>query len=124
MRISWFGGAILVACCLACGGLGTSGDTIYMSCQDRATKLLGEAGTQYRINCPSMCTKGTLYGTDLYTDDSSVCKAALHAGVIDSSGGTFMLTIQEGSHGYEGSERNSIKSRDWDKDWARSFSLN
>ncbi|WP_346729629.1 LCCL domain-containing protein [Corallococcus exiguus] len=37
-----------------------------------------------------------MWGTDLYTDDSSVCVAAVHAGAITTAGGTVVVTISRG----------------------------
>jgi len=96
---------------------------VYMRCNENAKKLVGEPGTEYAIDCPQQCGNGTVYGTDVYTDDSAVCVAAVHAGLIDSAGGRIMLTIEAGRDSYEGSERNGIKTRDWKKPWNRSFTL-
>lgn len=113
---------------LACGGAGETvdgprTDTIYLMCKDNGEKLLGSPGTTYHVSCPAMCGSGRLYGTDLYADDSSICKAGLHAGLINSAGGFFEVTLEEGSEGYVGSERNGIQSSDWDKPWDRSYTL-
>jgi hypothetical protein len=51
-----------------------------------------------------------LYGTDIYTDDSVVCQAAVHAGKITTRGGTFTIEILPGQSYYAGSPRNGVIS--------------
>jgi hypothetical protein len=96
---------------------------IYLQCNETAKKLLGEPGTEYAIECPQQCGRGTVYGSDLYTDDSAVCAAAVHAGKIDSTGGKVTLTIEKGAESYKGSARNGVNTKDWNEPWNRSFTL-
>lgn len=63
---------------------------------------------------------GTVWGTDTYTDDSSVCRAGAHAGVIDASGGTITLRRSEGCSSYQGSLQNGVESDNWGS-WKGSF---
>ncbi|MFP2908221.1 M57 family metalloprotease [Pyxidicoccus sp. 3LFB2] len=81
----------------------------------------GQNGTQIRCSCPAGST-GTVWGTDLYTDDSSVCAAAVHAGVITATGGNVRVTIQPGQSSYTGTTRNGITTYSYGA-WAGSFSL-
>ena len=53
-----------------------------------------------------------VWGTDLYTTDSAVCAAALHAGVIGTAGGTVRVIPAPGQPRYVGSTRNGIASAD------------
>ncbi len=89
----------------------------------RATELVGTIGSSYKVTCPSADdTSSSLWGTDIYTDDSSICVAAVHAGVIDvDNGGQFIVSLVDGQDGYEGSEQNGIESSDWTDSWERSF---
>jgi len=119
--VAWVSAATVLAFALACGG--SKHSAIFVTCDDNAQTLLGDPGMTYRVDCPAMCTGGDVYGTDVYTDDSNLCGAALHAGVIDSSGGTFTVTLAAGQSGYEGSTRNGIASQDWEDAWERSFSV-
>ena len=43
----------------------------------------GDEGSIYLVNCPSGCAtdKGSVWGTGIYSYDSSICRAAIHAGV-------------------------------------------
>jgi hypothetical protein len=55
-----------------------------------------------------------LWGTDVYTTDSSICRAAIHAGVINADkGGKVTLKLESGKPKYEGTERNGITSSSW-----------
>jgi hypothetical protein len=81
-------------------------------------------GTSVSVRCPAGCRDETaVWGTDVYTDDSAVCRAAIHAGVIDvERGGAFVLTIQGGEAGYEASTRQGVTTRPWGA-WSRSFAV-
>lgn len=51
-------------------------------------------------------TSGTLRGTDLYTDDSSVARAAVHAGILAvGERGAVRVTVRPGADRYEFSTR-------------------
>lgn len=46
-------------------------------------KLQGPTGKEFRVECSKNCAKyegGQVIGSMIYMDDSSVCKAAIHAG--------------------------------------------
>ena len=76
------------------------------------------AGAAFTVSCPANCAGGSLWGTDTYTTDSSVCMAAIHAGVIAADkGGTVKVTVVKGLDKYAGGERNGVKSSDWNVSW-------
>jgi hypothetical protein len=57
---------------------------------------------------------GTVYGTGVYTDDSSLATAAVHAGVLPvGKKGMVKVTILKGKDSYRGSTQNGVTSRDW-----------
>jgi hypothetical protein len=58
-------------------------------------------------------SNGAVWGTDLYTDDSDLCRAALHAGVIGADGGPITVARSEGRSLYIGSSRNGVASNDY-----------
>lgn len=92
-----------------------------VECSTAANEFEGDVGATGLITCPSACEAAATWGTDIYTDDSSLCTAAAHAGVIDlEEGGTFIVTIAEGQEEYQGSEQNDISTADWGA-WERSF---
>jgi len=69
--------------------LNVMGDTIVpLSCTDtiRTHKILKKiafySGDYFKANCPSMCvsdTSAVVWGNNIYSEDSSICKAAAHA---------------------------------------------
>lgn len=97
---------------------------IPITCTDNAQFIEGNVGTTATITCPAGCLNntGSVWGTDIYTDDSAVCTAAIHAGVLTNDGGTLTLTILDGQKSYPASERNGISTSGWGQ-WGRSFSV-
>lgn len=75
-----------------------------------AVEHRGKSGQRFTYTCPSG-SGGSVWGTDIYTDDSSICNAALHAGLITAgSGGTVTIEIRAGQSSYTGSNRNGVAS--------------
>jgi hypothetical protein len=85
------------------------------------TSYRGQNGTQIRCSCPAV-SGGTVWGTDVYTDDSNACTAAVHAGAIPATGGTVVVTIQPGQSSYTGTTRNGITTYNYGA-WPGSFTL-
>jgi hypothetical protein len=68
-------------------------------------------GGQFNYNCPPQGTLWAVYGTDTYTSDSSVCSAAVHAGLATlASGGSVTIEIRSGLGAYAASDRNGVSS--------------
>ena len=84
--------------------------------------LRGMNGERYGFRCPpGKPLPSRVAGSGPYTDDSSICTAAVHAGVIRAkSGGEVSIEIRPGQASYAGSERNYIKSGDYPA-WSGSF---
>ncbi|GEM_PF-7127561 len=97
-------------------------DAVMLTCSQNAQSLTGETGTVIPVICPADCGGASVWGTDIYTDDSSICVAAIHAGVITSAGGAFDVTILEGQQSYPSSTQNGITTSSWGS-WSRSFSV-
>jgi hypothetical protein len=73
-----------------------------------------QVGLRIRYDCPPGGKVDSIYGTDVYTTDSSVCTAAVHAGRISlAGGGPVVIEIREGQNSYPRSERNGITSSGW-----------
>ena len=67
--------------------------------------------------------EGPVWGTDVYTDDSSIGAAAVHAGILrPGETGTIMVTVQDGYQSYAPSSRNGIESASYGE-WGRSFTM-
>jgi hypothetical protein len=49
----------------------------------------GDPGSVWVVSCPKGCVSsvGTVFGTSIYNTESSICKAAIHSGVIQDLGG-------------------------------------
>ena len=86
-----------------------------------AASYRGQDGSQYAYTCPAYGTAGALWGTDVYTDDSSVCTAGVHTGQITlAGGGTVTIEIRPGEASYTGSTRNRITSSSYPA-WGGSY---
>ena len=73
------------------------------------TALRGKNGTRVTYTCPGNGSFGRVWGTDVYTDDSSICTAAVHAGRINvQTGGTVTIEIRAGQAQYAGTTRNGV----------------
>ncbi|XP_066301432.1 uncharacterized protein [Branchiostoma lanceolatum] len=94
-----------------------SEDTV--TCSTEARDMQGESFT---IVCPADCasTGSTVWGDGIYTDDSSICRAAIHAGMIGDSGGEVTVYMLDGQDSYEGSESNGVSSLHYGS-WGGSF---
>lgn len=92
-----------------------------IDCAMSAQSVEAEVGQSLTLICPAGCRDvGTVWGTDIYSDDSAICRAAIHGGAIPASGGTFLLTIHDGQSAYAASSRNGVTTSEWGA-WQRSF---
>jgi len=86
-----------------------------------AAGFQGEKGRTYAFRCPGEGSANTIYGSDTYTDDSSICTAAVHVGLITlERGGLVTIEIRPGRSTYGSTTRYGIKSTSWGE-YARSF---
>jgi hypothetical protein len=89
--------------------------------QDSAVHLRGQDGATARFVCPAGGTPGSVWGSGVYTDDSSICGAAVHAGVISAArGGAVAIAVRPGQASYAASRRNGVTSQAWGT-WHGSF---
>lgn len=65
----------------------------------------------------------SVWGTDVYTSDSSVAHAAKHAGVITDLGGTVIITVLPGQNDFLGTSRNGVVSSSYGS-WDLAYSVN
>jgi len=65
--------------------------------------------------------KGVVWGDGIYTSDSSICRAAVHAGAL-KAGESGDVTVKKapGCDGYRSSTANGVKAERWGK-WTKSF---
>lgn len=81
----------------------------------------GEIADRFVFQCPPGGEATAIYGTDTYTDDSSACVAAVHAGLISfATGGSVTVELRAGEDSYVASTRNGVESSSW-ASWPTSF---
>ncbi|XP_067130395.1 clotting factor C-like isoform X2 [Centruroides vittatus] len=97
---------------------------IGITCDTRGSNLMSDVGIHVRIHCPPGCinTKGDVWGTIIYREDSSVCAAAIHSGRIKSNGGSIYVVNYGMYNDFIGSELNNVLSHSY-LPKARSFQL-
>jgi hypothetical protein len=85
------------------------------------TILAYEAGKTHKFKCPAKGKEGAVWGTDVYTADSSICPAAVHAGQMNlENGGTVTIEFRPGQASYQGTTRNGVKTNEYGA-YAHSF---
>lgn len=72
-----------------------------------------QPGEALRCSCRPGQMRGSVWGSARYTADSSVCRAAVHAGVIPRSGGEVAIYKAGGCPSFVGSSRNGIRTGKW-----------
>lgn len=89
-----------------------------------ATEYRGSPGLTLRVTCPANGSiEHRVWGSNPYTDDSSICVAAVHAGLVTpQQGGSFTLQMTGGYTSYPGSQRNGVSTSDYGE-WPGSFTL-
>jgi len=66
---------------------------------------------------------GTVWGTDIYTDDSVLSTACVHAGLLTvGQTGVVKVTILPGQQSYTGTTRNGVTTKDYAA-WEGSFKI-
>jgi hypothetical protein len=98
----------------------TCQDSVFGADEERELFLPGDI---VWIECPSNCAGEAVWGTDLYTDDSLLCVAGIHAGAISTRGGEMLMLVTDGVDSYEGSTRNGVTTQDENQPWPRSVAL-
>lgn len=90
-------------------------------CPTNAITLRGGRSTM-TCDCSAQAIQaGSVWGSGPYTDDSNICRAAVHAGVATpQAGGEVRLSILPGQSAYQGSTMNGISSSNYGA-WAGSF---
>ena len=79
---------------------------------ETAEAFRGQIGTQYTMDCVAgRVSTFRVRGTDVYTDNSLVCGAAVHAGLIQmGTGGSVTIRIVASPSTFTGSTRNGVTS--------------
>ncbi|WP_299329708.1 LCCL domain-containing protein [Parasphingopyxis sp.] len=101
-------------------GSGYPGGDRVEDCPSNATQWRGRRDRR-SCYCDAGATRsGSVWGTETYTDDSRICRAALHAGVIGNRGGVVTLETRGGRSSYRGSRRNGVRTSDYGR-WSGSY---
>ncbi len=87
------------------------GPAVSLTWNSRIIQFSREAGRQFVFDCPRGGSAGRVTGTDSYGETSSVCTAAVHAGLITlADGGRVTAEVRPGQDTFSGSRRNGITS--------------
>jgi hypothetical protein len=105
------------------GGLGIGGGGgVAMADPGTVQTLRGQNGKTFLFEVTGNAN-GSVWGDGIYTDDSSLATAAVHAGVLkNGEKGIIKVTILPGEATYTPSMRNGVTSEQWD-DWGGSFKV-
>ncbi|CAA9990536.1 multidomain scavenger receptor, putative [Plasmodium knowlesi strain H] len=88
-------------------------DDNILSCSSNGHLFLNlPVGEKRTIICPSGCDKmeGKIWGTNVYTPSSTLCKAAIHSGALSNQGGLVDMSIGSGVDKFTGATQNGIES--------------
>ncbi|XP_076991176.1 vitrin isoform X2 [Tamandua tetradactyla] len=90
-----------------------------ISCDVKAGKIID---LEFLVACPAGCQEPSyhVYGSGVYASYSSVCGAAVHRGVLGTSGGTILVRKVAGKSRYKGSYANGVQSLSLPR-WRESF---
>jgi hypothetical protein len=92
-----------------------------IDCTTGAFATLAQGATA-TVECPA-CERRAFYGDEIYTDDSSICSAAAHSGVIElSRGGVVTIEVLPGQDHYPSTTKNGLTSNEFGN-WGRSFRI-
>ena len=79
---------------------------------EQLMKMNFQIGDRFKAACSVSCIDQAvnIYGSLIYSEDSSLCKAAYHMGVISAGGGVFSVLIGPSQLHYNPETRNGITS--------------
>ncbi|WP_414664488.1 LamG-like jellyroll fold domain-containing protein [Horticoccus sp. 23ND18S-11] len=104
------------------GGGGGGGTVTFATAPLNLVGYRNKVGQTYQFTVTG-ATGGAVWGTDVYTDDSSVARAAVHAGLL-AVGETknVTITLLGGQASYGASTRNGVTTSSWGA-WPGSFAF-
>ena len=109
-----FGIAALLASVIGVASLEAQQLTLVIDATSTASPYSAEVGRRRVFICRPNLPIQAIWGTDAYTDDSPICSAATHAGVItQAQGGGVTILIGAARDTFPGSKRNGIESNTW-----------
>ena len=100
------------------------GQQLLIVADDGTTGLAfrAQVGRAVTFVCPStIVANGRVWGTDSYLDESPVCTAAIHAGVLTrGTSGQVTILISDEGQSFQGTRRNGVTSVD-NGPWTSSY---
>lgn len=101
----------------------TSGSSSATVWQQDAQQFRGQDGTTHQLDCTPGGTADTVWGAGTYTDDSSICTAAVQSGLVTfAKGGEVAYEIGPGQDSYDGGVANGVTSQPYGS-WEGSFTF-
>lgn len=90
-------------------------DNLGLGATESASAFRLQTNRRLTFVCPANDgANATVYGMDPYTDDSAVCAAAIHAGVLQPGvSGAVTIVIGSGAESFPASDRNGVKTRSY-----------
>lgn len=107
------------ACCTVLAGLlaayshaACAQSALGLSPGESASGLANVPNRRYRFVCAAIAEpSNNIWGTDDYADDSDICSAAIHAGVLQRNEvGMVTIVTGSGASSFRGSEQNKVTS--------------
>lgn len=85
--------------------------------------LRGLNGERFSFRCPpGKAAPGQVIGSGPYSDGSSICAAAVHAGTLHAAnGGVVIIELRPGQAHYSGSLSHYVQSESYEPYWSGSF---
>lgn len=119
---SFWSGSLLTACLAFPAGLFAQSTEMVLDDPGNLVDFRGQEGQTYYFQVTGS-TQGSVWGTDIYTDDSRLATAAVHAGVLlEGQVGVVKVTILDGQSSYDGTTWNGVTSMDYG-DWDGSYKV-
>ena len=109
--------ALLLAAGLAAGAPASAQQlSLGLAPTDSASGLAHLTGRRFVFVCPAIdAPAGDLWGTDIYADDSAICTAAIHAGVLQfGQAAPVAIVIVGETASFAASDRNGVKSQGYE----------
>jgi hypothetical protein len=93
------------------------------SWSESATDYRGDNNRQITVTCSKNGSLGSVWGRGPFTDDSSICTAAVFAGLITrAAGGTVLVQIAPGAKSYQGATAHGVTTADYGS-WSGSYTF-
>lgn len=103
------------------GGTTTTAGTSISWGQSANNFQATDIGKRATYTCPAGGEFANVWGTDVYTHDSSICTAAVHSGLITKQyGGVVSIEILTGQSTYTGTNRNGVNTGNYGA-WGLSY---